>query len=166
MNTVSSSATAPNNKRQTFALLGVEPTVGDVELWNTVEVRPQIVSGSSVEWKTKALINTSLRATDLLRSFVIQDPAAVARFLRSRPHLLDVLGEASQAIPLYFGLATAPHLELVSDDEEGWERLFLVVRVPMGLEELFGRSDVFHQHWVVPRIDKFRSEFTITEEPA
>jgi hypothetical protein len=139
-----------------------------------VQIRRLFITGSSLHTGTPSdvadmdlvarLLNVALRIRSVLRHYVVPAPSPVIEFLQSRIHLVDILDAAWRAIPMYFHKASA-QLDLVRDDEEAWERLYLTIKVPLGVEDLLRQADRFHEEWVSPRIENFGCEFTITEEP-
>jgi hypothetical protein len=131
-------------------------------LWTALPTNSYATT-SSLAKPIKREVTELLRLRDLLRSYVVKSSAPIVRFLRSRPQLVSVLEDARSALPLYFQESMLV-LDLVYDGEEDWERLYLIVKTKMDVEALLTLSDRFHNEWVIPRIDSFGGEFSVTEE--
>jgi hypothetical protein len=141
------------------------PEIFVTSLWPSVLPRKQYVTASSLGKPIAAEVADSLRVRDLVRSFKVTATAPIVRFLRSRRRLVLSLEEARIAVPLYFRDSQLL-LDLVYDRDEDWERLYLIVKSKLSIDELLKTSEKFHDEWVIPRIDTFGGEFTITEEIA
>ena len=99
----------------------------------------------------------------LERNIYIINPKDVKSYLWNNSFLLDYVFEGLGYVENIFGKGTEVHLELVRDDEEGHEILFLVVKC-MGALNVVGLLNKLDEEWLLSVIDKLQGKFNITAE--
>ena len=91
----------------------------------------------------------------LERIYSLRNAAAVRRFLRAHPQLLEVLLEAYIHLQRYFGSKPQVTLEVVSDPEvEGLEELFAYILTDLPVDEAMARLDKLDQEWFLDQLDR------------
>lgn len=85
----------------------------------------------------------------LAARYTFRDPDEVRSYLRIYPHLVQVLVEATEVIPRYFGEDAPLALEVFSDPEGTPEDkdLFAYIGVPIDRNDAFDRLDRFDDEW-------------------
>jgi hypothetical protein len=104
------------------------------------------------------------RVSEVLKLYVTDELAEVRSFVEARPYLIELLADAPATIRQIYGECTMK-LERLVESEEGWSRLYLVIQTKLGADEIIRRSDRFRDEWILPRIEKFGPDFSVTEEP-
>jgi hypothetical protein len=91
----------------------------------------------------------------------------IAEFIAGDPALLTALVDASGQVNRIFGTAvTSLALDLFQDAEEGWKRLFLIVRTDLPVNEAIQREDRLVEEWLAPLMDKVQGKLNVAVEPA
>jgi hypothetical protein len=81
--------------------------------------------------------------------------AAVRRFLRTHPQLVDILLEAYVYLQRHFGPDPQVVLEVVSDPEvEDWDELFAYILTSLPADQTLAQLDRFDQEWFLDQLDR------------
>jgi hypothetical protein len=128
-------------------------------------VEPLAPMASVVELSLASTYRAVARLSDVLRDYTSDQLQDVAAYLAARPHLIELLATAPAAIRNAYGDCVL-RLEILFEPEEQWSKLYLVIQTKLSPDEIIVRSDRFRDEWILPRIDRFGAEFSITEEPA
>ena len=94
--------------------------------------------------------------------YQIEEPVAVAEFLRRHPFLPDLLSEARQQISAIFGTETPVELSLFDDPEwQGNPELCAQILTRLSAEEGLALQDRFDQSWWIDNLDRAQGKFVI-----
>lgn len=95
------------------------------------------------------------RAIKLERLYRLHDATQVRGFLRSHPHLVDVILEAYPHVQKHFGSNPEVVLEVVTDPEaEGSELLFAYILTSLPTKEALDRLDRLDEDWFLDQFDR------------
>lgn len=139
----------------------------DEALWNVALPTSQHIvyySARSTSDSVEKEMQQALRLSGLLQNYRCDDVAEAYLFLSTHPQLIPLLEEAPLAIRQAYGPCELK-LDILQDTEEGWTRMFLVVKSSLDVDSLLERSAAFGEHWIMPRLAAFGLDFSITEEP-
>ena len=110
-------------------------------------------------------ISESQRLHQLEEMYSLRNAAAVRRFLRAYPHLMQVLLEARVCLQKYFGPEPQVTLEVVSDPEvEGVEELFAYILTSLPVDEALARLDRLDEEWFLDQLDRVDGRFNFNLE--
>ena len=145
-----------------------ESTPADGVLWDAVLAKASEYieySASSASAGLEGEVQNTLRLNALLQNYICHDVGEVYSYLTRHVGLFPLLEEAPVAIRRVYGPCSLK-LEVLTEPEEGWSRLFLVIQSILDTERLLELSERFSQEWIAPRLATFEAEsFSVTEEP-
>ncbi|MBC8254241.1 MAG: hypothetical protein H8E35_09430 [Ardenticatenia bacterium] len=91
----------------------------------------------------------------------MDDPAEVWRFLRSYPHLVNVILKAYPHVQKHFGPNPEVVLEVVSDPEaEGSELLFAYILTSLPTKEALDRLGRLDEEWFLDQLEQVGDLFS------
>jgi hypothetical protein len=91
--------------------------------------------------------------------------AAVRRFLRAYPQLVEVLLGAHDYLQKYFGPDPQVTLQVVSDPEvEGVDELFAYILVSLPANEALAQLNRFDEEWFLDQLDRVGGRFNFNLE--
>jgi len=110
-------------------------------------------------------ISESQRLHQLEGIYSLRNAAAVRRFLRAYPQLVEVLLAARVSLQKYFGPDPQVTLEVVSDPEvEGVEELFAYIRTSLPVDEALAQLNRLDEEWFLGQLDRVGERFNFNLE--
>ena len=110
-------------------------------------------------------ISESQRLHQLEGIYSLRNAAAVRRFLRAYPQLVEALLEARVYLQKYFGPDPQVTLEVVSDPEvEGVEELFAYIRTSLPVDEALAQLNRLDEEWFLGQLDRVGGRFNFNLE--
>jgi hypothetical protein len=95
-------------------------------------------------------------------NYQIEEPLAVAEFLRQHPFLDGLLIEARQQISHVFGQATPVELRLYDEPEyRGNPELYAEILTSLTVEESLTLQETLDQNWWLDNLDRGQGKFHI-----
>ena len=88
----------------------------------------------------------------------------IRRFVEERELLFPILKEAKGQIISVFGTHVRLCLELYHDIEEGWEKLFVVIKSPYSAEKAHELEQILGKKWFLTKIKEAKGDLIISEE--
>jgi hypothetical protein len=88
----------------------------------------------------------------------------IRRFVEEHEHLFPILKEAKGQIISVFGNRVRLCLELYHDIEEGWEKLFIVIKSLYSAEKAHELEQILGKKWFLTKIKEAKGDLIISEE--
>jgi len=93
------------------------------------------------------------------------DVEKIRDFIENHDHLIPILKEAKEHITSVFGDCVRIFLELYYDIEEGWEKLFIVIKSPYDSKKAVELEIKLLRGWFVKTTIDTKGNLAISEEP-
>jgi hypothetical protein len=92
------------------------------------------------------------------------DESEIRRFIEERDYLFPIIKEAKGQILSVFGDYVKLYLELYHDIEEGWEKLFIIIKSPYSAEKALELERILGKKWFLNKIKEAKGDLIISEE--
>jgi hypothetical protein len=116
-----------------------------------------IIMGISVSDQVDEII-------DMYEILEDNDEAEIRRFIEERDYLFPIIKEAKGQILSVFGDYVKLYLELYHDIEEGWEKLFIIIKSPYSAEKALELERILGKKWFLDKIKEAKGDLIISEE--
>jgi hypothetical protein len=116
-----------------------------------------IIMGISVSDQVDEII-------DMYEILEDNDEAEIRRFIEERDYLFPIIKEAKGQILSVFGDYVKLYLELYHDIEEGWEKLFIIIKSPYSAEKALELERILGKKWFLNKIKEAKGDLIISEE--
>ena len=102
---------------------------------------------------------------DIKKSYLILGSSEVEVFIFNHPFLIDILKEAPDEIKRIFKNKVSTFLEVITDPEENFSQLFIIIRSHFNAKKARQLMDNLDNQWFIGKLKKTKGLLCITEEP-
>lgn len=112
--------------------------------------------------KTDSLVDKIISMYEISEN---DDVEKIKDFIENHEHLIPILNEAKEHVISVFGDCVRIFLELYYDIEEGWEKIFVVIKSPYDPKKAVELEIKLLREWFVHQIRDTNGDLGISEEP-